>query len=347
MQISDFDYHLPEELIAQEPLRRRDESRMLILDRRTGGYSDSFFQKFPEELSPGSLVVINNTRVFPARLIGKRKGTQGKVEVLLLRPIEGTTWEALVKPGRAARRGAEFVFSDEVLHARVVNLAAEGKRLVEFLCAPEELNAIIDRIGLAPLPPYIRRPDASARQRDAEAYQTIFAKYRGAIAAPTAGLHFTREVLQRLRLWGVEVVELTLHVGYGTFKPVRVEEVEQHEMDAEQYHIPEPTADAVNLARQQGRPIIAVGTTTVRALESAADENGSITPGTAWTTRYIYPGYHFRVIDGLLTNLHLPRSTPLILACAFAGRESVLRAYRHAVDKKYRFYSFGDCMLIK
>jgi S-adenosylmethionine:tRNA ribosyltransferase-isomerase len=345
MHISAFDYHLPSELIAQQPAHRRDQSRMLILDRATGVYTDSLFANLPNQLEPGSVVVLNNTRVFPARLIGHRQGHHGRIEVLLLREIEPGLWEALVKPGRVMREGTELVFGQGALRARVTRRLEEGRRLIQFDGDPDTLNQIIDHIGQAPLPPYIQRTQPV--ESDQERYQTIYAKQRGAIAAPTAGLHFTQDVFKKLGERNIGVIELTHHVGYGTFQPVRVEEIEQHHIEAEQYMIPEETAERINQARRERRPIVAVGTTSVRALESAADAEGFIRPGRAWTELFIYPGYRFRAVDQLLTNFHLPQSTLLMLVCAFAGREPVLRAYQHAVEKRYRFYSYGDCMLIK
>lgn len=320
---------------------------MLVLSKQTGEYYDSVFYKLPDELEPGSVLVINNTRVFPARLLGKRKRHHGKVELLLLRPITRTTWEALAKPGRAARSGTELTFGEGLLEAVIVNKTVEGRVTVEFNCSEDQLNSIIDRIGVTPLPPYIKRPDPSILNQDAETYQTVFAKHRGAVAAPTAGLHFTERVLEDLKRRGVEVVELTLHVGYGTFKPVRVEEIGEHKMDAEQYDIPESTAQAINRARSENRTVVAVGTTVARALESAATQDGLVQPDVNSTDLFIFPGYGFKIGDGLLTNFHLPRSTLLMLVCAFAGKETVLRAYQHAVRESYRFYSYGDCMLIR
>lgn len=346
MEISDFDYELPEELIAQKPITPRDHSRMLVMDRRTGALRDRIFYQLPEELEPGTVLVINNTRVFPARLIGRRAGFPGRIEVLLVRRLSASVWEAMVKPGRRVRAGTELIFGDGSLRARVQDIRADGKRVIAFQCAESDVDVLIDRIGLPPLPPYIKRPDAETLRQDAETYQTIFAKYPGAVAAPTAGLHFTENVFAALAERGVTVVELTLHVGYGTFKPITVARIEQHEMDDEFYCIPETTADTLNRAKQEHRPILAVGTTTVRALESAATEDGRVVAGTGWTRLFIYPGYSFKVVDGLLTNFHLPRSTLLLLVCAFAGRENVLRAYRHAIAARYRFYSYGDCMLI-
>lgn len=347
MHISLFDYHLPPELVAQQPAPRRDQSRMLILHRQTGAWRDSHFSQLPHLLEPGTVLVINNTRVFPARLIGRRQGSQGKVEILLLRSRGDTRWEALVKPGRVLREGTRLVFGDGILTAQITGQLDQGRRLIEFDCEPKALNQFIDQLGSPPLPPYIKRSPTEAKLMDAERYQTIYARHRGAIAAPTAGLHFTDAVLAQLRTRGVEVVELTHHVGYATFQPVRVSEIEQHHLDAEVYDIAEATAITINQARRGGRPVLAVGTTTVRALESAADQAGYIKPGPGQTELFIYPGYRFCVIDALLTNFHLPQSTLLMLICAFAGRERVLSAYQHAIEQRYRFYSYGDCMLIK
>jgi S-adenosylmethionine:tRNA ribosyltransferase-isomerase len=347
MHISLFNYHLPPELIAQQPAPRRDQSRMLILHRQTGTWRDSHFSELPYLLEPGTVLVINNTRVFPARLMGRRQGYQGKVEIFLLRSRGDTRWEALVKPARVLREGTPLVFGDGILTARIAGQLDQGRRLIEFDCEPKALNQLIDQLGSPPLPPYIKRSPAEAKLTDAERYQTIYARQRGAIAAPTAGLHFTDAVLARLRTRGVEIVELTHHVGYATFQPVRVSEIEQHHLDAEEYDIPEATAIKINQARRRGRPVLAVGTTTVRALESATDEAGHVVPGRGQTELFIYPGYHFRVIDALLTNFHLPQSTLLMLVCALAGRERVLKVYQHAIAQRYRFYSYGDCMLIK
>lgn len=347
MHISLFDYQLPPELIAQHPVSRRDQSRMLVLHRQTGAWHDRYFYELPHLLEPGTVLVINNTRVFPARLVGRRQGYQGRVEVLLLRSRGDTLWEALVKPARLLRPGTSLVFGEGLLTARVVGQLDQGRRVIEFACEPTALNRLIDQLGFPPLPPYIKRTPAEARLTDAERYQTIYARQRGAIAAPTAGLHFTEAIFAQLRDRGVEVVELTHHVGYATFQPVRASQVEEHHLDAEEYEIPEATATTINQARQQGRPVLAVGTTTVRALESAADAAGHVIGGRGQTELFIYPGYRFRVIDALLTNFHLPQSTLLMLVCAFAGREQVLRAYHHAIAQRYRFYSYGDCMLIK
>ncbi|MCS6806762.1 MAG: tRNA preQ1(34) S-adenosylmethionine ribosyltransferase-isomerase QueA [Acidobacteriota bacterium] len=347
MDIAAFDFHLPSELIAQEPLPQRDQSRMLILERATGQWRDGHFWQFPTEVEPGTVVVINNTRVFPARLRGRRAGHQGTVEILLLRPTGPAQWEALVRPGRVCRQGVHLEFADGALTACVVGYRTEGRRIIQFDCPADQLDALIDRYGLPPLPPYIRRPAGASSPDDYERYQTIYARHRGAVAAPTAGLHFTEQTFAALAQRGIQVVELTHHVGYATFQPVRVEKVEQHHLDAEEYIISEEAADQINRARRERRTILAVGTTSVRALESAADPSGMVTAGPGRTSLFIYPGYRFRVVDALLTNFHLPRSTLLMLVCAFASHALVMRAYQHAVEHRYRFYSYGDCMLIK
>ncbi|RMG46156.1 MAG: tRNA preQ1(34) S-adenosylmethionine ribosyltransferase-isomerase QueA [Acidobacteria bacterium] len=346
MRIEEFDYHLPPELIAQQPLPQRDQARMLIVHRRTGTFEDGFFYQLPSLLKPGTVVVINNTRVLPARLIGHRRGHRGRVEILLLRPLDETTWDALVKPARVLRAGTEVIVGHGQLTARIVRELAEGRRHVQFACPTDELLHHLERWGLPPLPPYIKRSPTGPWDEDRERYQTIYARHPGAVAAPTAGLHFTERIFQQLRARHIEVVELTHHVGYATFQSLRVTRVEEHTLEPELSVIPEETAERINRARREGRPILAVGTTTVRALESAADSSGMIRPGRRWADAFIYPGYRFRAIDALLTNFHLPRSTLLMLVCAFATRQLVLRAYRHAVDQRYRFYSYGDCMLL-
>jgi S-adenosylmethionine:tRNA ribosyltransferase-isomerase len=347
MNISAFDFNLPQELIAQQPPPMRDQSRILILEKSTGHWLDRRFSEFPGFVEPGTVVVINNTRVFPARLRGRRKGYHGAIEILLLRPIRETQWQALVKPGRVFRRGAQLEFGNGALSAHVVRCEAEGCRVIEFDCPADQLDELIDQHGVPPLPQYIRRPSIAASPGDRERYQTIYARHRGAIAAPTAGLHFTEDIFATLRNRDIDIVELTHHVGYATFQPVRVENVEQHRIGSEDYVISEEAADRINRARRDERPVLAVGTTSVRALESASDASGMIQPGHGQTTLFIYPGYRFRVVDAVLTNFHLPRSTLLMLVCAFAGREQVMRAYHHAVEQRYRFYSYGDCMLIK
>jgi S-adenosylmethionine:tRNA ribosyltransferase-isomerase len=350
MFVSEFDYDLPEKLIAQEPSAQRDRSRLLVVERASGTLIDSVFDQLPGFLAAGDMVVLNNTRVFPARLIGRRLRTTvrgeliagGRVEIFLIRQIEPLVWEALVRPGKSMLKGARVEFARGKLTAEVIEWRELGRRLVRFEAAGG-FDEIIDRIGRTPLPPYIKRDDED--RLDAERYQTVYARERGAVAAPTAGLHFTPELFDRLRALGVEIVEITLHVGYGTFQPVRVERVEDHQIEPESYTISEAAADRLNGALKKRRRIIAVGTTTTRALESAYNQ-GAISPGTRATNLFIYPGFEFRVVGGLVTNFHLPRSSLLMLVAALAGRDLILDAYQHAVDREYRFYSYGDAMLI-
>ncbi|HEV8484309.1 MAG TPA: tRNA preQ1(34) S-adenosylmethionine ribosyltransferase-isomerase QueA [Blastocatellia bacterium] len=376
MLVSDFDFALPESLIAQEPAARRDLSRLLVVDRAAGTFGDSTFAQLPDRLSPGDVLVLNNTRVFPARLIGRRLRTTlrgetvlgGRVEIFLVRQLEPLVWEALVHPGKALLPGVRVEISRGKLTAEVVEWRELGRRVVRFEAA-EDFDQLVDRIGRTPLPRYIKRSEED--RLDAERYQTVFASRRGAVAAPTAGLHFTEELLDRTRERGVVVVEITLHVGYGTFQPVRVERVEDHLVSAETYLISDEAAEQINRALIERRRVVAVGTTSTRALESAALQNEGvveghgineetaafarqlsqppsplISPGTATTDLFIYPGFSFRVVGGLVTNFHLPRSSLLMLVSAFAGRELILEAYRHAVRNEYRFYSYGDAMLI-
>lgn len=344
MHISEFDYQLPEELIAQQPLDRRDASRMLIVDRARQTWIESTFTSFPELVRAGDLIVINNTRVFPARLLGQRDPSGGRVEVLLLREIEPSIWEALVRPAHRLTEGARLRFGDSSLRAEVVACAASGVRQLKF-AGNKPLDLLIDEVGQTPLPPYIKR-SAGSSETDKARYQTVFAREKGAIAAPTAGLHFTPETIAALRDRGAQTVEITLHVGYGTFEPVRGEEIEEHEVAAEFFNITESAANAINEARAAGGRVIAIGTTTTRALETAATAEGIIKPGNGATELTIKPGYRFRAADALLTNFHLPRSSLLILVSAFAGRELVLNAYRDAVRAGFRFYSYGDCMFV-
>ncbi len=343
MRISDFDYDLPAELIAQQPLANRDAARMLIVDRATESWRDSEFKALPELLLLGDLLVVNNTRVFPARLHGKRKISGGAVELLLLREIEPDVWEALTRPARRLQSGAEIEFAGGAMLARVIAEVPNGVRLIKFE-SNEPVAGVIDRIGETPLPPYIKRTRAEARA-DRDRYQTIYAKDRGAIAAPTAGLHFTSEVFEQIRGRGIELAEITLHVGYGTFEPVRVADTAEHRVAAEWFSISEDAARKINEARARGGRVIAVGTTTTRALESATS-NQLVAAQSAFASLTIVPGYQFKTVDALLTNFHLPQSSLLMLVCAFAGREFMLAAYRHAVTERYRFYSYGDCMLI-
>jgi S-adenosylmethionine:tRNA ribosyltransferase-isomerase len=342
--ISDFDYDLPEALIAQQPLEQRDASRMLVLNRANRTFADSSFRSLPDYLRPNDVVVLNNTRVFPARLIGERVPTGGAVELLLLREIEANVWEALARPARRLRMGAHLSFGGARLMAEVIEESEHGRRVIRFEAA-EDLNKLIDELGRTPLPPYIKR-DAGEFAGDREQYQTIYASQRGAIAAPTAGLHFTPRTLLSLENSGVQIVEVTLHVGYGTFEPVSVQEIEKHRVAPEYFSVSTEAADKINQARSNGGRVICVGTTTARALESAISNEAAVVAGSGTAGLTIVPGYRFRAVDVLLTNFHLPKSSLLLLVSAFAGREFVLEAYHHAVDERYRFYSFGDSMLV-
>jgi len=343
VHISAFDYELPEDLIAQEPLAERDASRMLVLDRQTQTWTDSRFSDFTRYLRPTDVVVINNTRVIPARLIGKRKPSGGRVEFLLVRELTPQIWEVLVRPGNRLRQGAYATFGNGRLMAEILDEPGKEVRRVRFHC-DGLFESLLDEIGSTPLPPYIRRT-SGASAADRERYQTIFSRNAGAVAAPTAGLHFTPQMLSAVRE-RARLVEITLHVGYGTFEPVRVDDIEQHSVSAERFQIAEEAAQVINEAKKQGARIVVIGTTTMRALESAAAEPGELIPGTGNAHLTIKPGYRFRLADALLTNFHLPRSSLLLLVCALAGRDWVLDAYRHAVRARYRFYSYGDCMLI-
>ena len=348
MPLSDFDYELPEELIAQQPLEQRDASRMLLLDRARETYQDSKFDCLPDYVRPGDVVVVNNTRVFPARLFGRREPTGGRVEVLLVREVEPAVWEALMRPAQRLKVGARLRFGASGLRAELLECSARGIRRLKFEtdgaeCRP--LEALLIEQGQTPLPHYIRRPEGESVE-DSERYQTVFARERGAIAAPTAGLHFTPAVISALQARQARVAEITLHVGYGTFEPVRVEDIQQHRVAPEFFQIGEQAAAVINESRAQGGRVIAIGTTTTRALESAVSAQGLIAAGAGESELTITPGYKFRVIDALLTNFHLPRSSLLLLVSAFAGRKFVLEAYRHAVAARYRFYSYGDCMFV-
>jgi S-adenosylmethionine:tRNA ribosyltransferase-isomerase len=346
--ISEFDYDLPEELIAQQPLAERDAARMLVLDRARGTWHDEIFSALPAELNADDVLVVNNTRVFPARLVGERAGTGGRVELFLIAETEPRVWTALARPARRLQAGARASFGGGRLQAEVLTTHADGRRTVRFECV-EDFHALLEECGRTPLPPYIKRDAAQANDAqaaDRERYQTVYARTRGAIAAPTAGLHFTPRVLAALRARGVTVVELTLHVGYGTFAPVRVEDLSAHEVEPEHYEIDEEAAATLNEAKARGRRIVAVGTTTVRALEAACDAEGFVRAGARAARLTITPGYRFKSVGALVTNFHLPRSSLLVLVSAFAGRELVLAAYHHAVAARYRFYSYGDCMLI-
>jgi S-adenosylmethionine:tRNA ribosyltransferase-isomerase len=357
MDIREFDFELPPELIAQEPLPERDSSRMLVVNRIDGTWRDSSFAEFPIYFNKGDIIVLNNTRVFPARLIGHRilkdksgERRGGQVEILLLRPIEeewgDAEWEVLAKPGRAARASEEIDFGYGRLRGVITAVHEEGRRKIQFRC-DGDLDRILDEIGNTPLPPYIKRRRSEDDRLDEPRYQTIYARERGAIAAPTAGLHFTPRIFEELRARNVQIIEITHHVGYATFQPIRTQQIEEHHIASERYEISDEAALAINAAKKEGHRIIAVGTTTVRALESAADPDGFIRAERRHTELFIYPGYKFRVINALLTNFHLPQSSLLMLVSAFMGREMTLSAYRHAVEAQYRFYSYGDCMLIK
>jgi S-adenosylmethionine:tRNA ribosyltransferase-isomerase len=345
MLISDFDYELPEELIAQHPLERRDASRMLVIERQERKFYDSRFAKLPESLRAGDLLAVNNTRVFPARLHGVREPTGGHVELFLIREHELNVWEALARPARRLQAGARVSFGDSRLSAEIIEALDEGRRLVRFY-ADEPLSTLLEEIGETPLPPYIKRDEQTKVAEDRERYQTVYARESGAIAAPTAGLHFTPQVMEELRARGVRVAEITLHVGYGTFEPVRVEDLSEHRVAAERFEITSEAAEAINETRAGGGRVVAVGTTTTRALESSADDAGRIKPGARVAELTITPGYSFRAVDALVTNFHLPRSSLLVLVSTFAGHALMRAAYHHAVQSRYRFYSYGDCMLI-
>jgi S-adenosylmethionine:tRNA ribosyltransferase-isomerase len=360
VRVSEFDYHLPQELIAQEPLADRAASRMLHLERASGRHKDLLFRDVSRLMRDGDLMVFNDTRVIPARLFGKRTGARtqplspnnpaakqyltGKVEVLLTRQLAPNEWQALVRPGRKIGVGECITFGDSELHAEVIARGEFGERTVRFDVGDrEELFTKLEQLGHVPLPPYIDREDRAA---DRGRYQTVFARERGSVAAPTAGLHFTPEILEEVRNRGVEMANVTLEVGLGTFAPLRHESVEENRLHLERYSIPAETAEKILQTKEQGRRVVAVGTTTVRTLEFSAQKNGRVTAESDDADIFIYPGFKFRVIDALLTNFHLPQSSLLMLVCAFAGKENVMRAYEHAVSERYRFFSYGDCMLI-
>ena len=341
MNVKDYDYDLPEELIAQDPLEDRSSSRLMVLDRQTGDVEHRHFTDILEYLHPGDCLVINNTKVIPARLFGVKEDTQAKIEVLLLKRKENDIWETLVKPGKKAKPGTKLVFGDGLLTAEVVDVVEEGNRLIQFHY-DGIFEEILDQLGQMPLPPYITH-----QLKDKNRYQTVYAKYDGSAAAPTAGLHFTKELLQKVKDMGVDIAEVTLHVGLGTFRPVKVENVLDHHMHSEFYMVSQEAADKINRAKESGHRVIAVGTTSTRTLEAAADENGRLHETSGWTEIFIYPGYQFKVIDALITNFHLPQSTLVMLVSALAGREYVLHAYEIAVKERYRFFSFGDAMFIR
>jgi S-adenosylmethionine:tRNA ribosyltransferase-isomerase len=340
--LSDFDYDLPAELIAQKPLEERDASRMLVLDRGAQTWADSSFKDFTQHLRPNDVVVVNNSRVIPARLIGRRAETGGQVEIFLVRELEARLWEALVRPGGRLKRGARAIFGEGELVAELLDDPGPELRLLRFH-SERPFEEVLAEIGSTPLPPYIKRP-TGVSATDRERYQTVYSKYRGAIAAPTAGLHFSPEILAEVHRVAT-LVEITLHVGYGTFEPVRVDEVAEHSVSAERFEVSSSAAQTINEARLEGGRVFVIGTTTMRALESSA-AGGVVLAGGGLATLTIRPGYRFQVANALLTNFHLPRSSLLILVSSFAGRDFILSAYRHAVAERYRFYSYGDCMLI-
>ncbi len=341
MKTADFDYDLPQELIAQDPLEQRDSSRLLILDKETGERTHKIFHDIIDYLHEGDCLVINNTKVIPARLIGEREGTGGKVEVLLLKRRSDNVWETLVKPGKKARPGMRLSFGGGLLHAEVQEVVDEGNRLIRFEYEGI-FEEILDQLGQMPLPPYITH-----QLKDKNRYQTVYAKYEGSAAAPTAGLHFTEELLDQIQEKGVKIARVTLHVGLGTFRPVKVEDVTEHHMHTEFYHVSEKAADIINETKKQGGRVICVGTTSCRTIESAADDQGIVHATEGDTDIFIYPGYQFKVLDCLITNFHLPESTLLMLVSALAGKENIMAAYREAVEMRYRFFSFGDAMFIK
>ncbi len=339
MKVSDFNYELPEELIAQHPYDKRDEARLMVLDRKNKTIEDKVFKDVIDYLQPGDCLVINNTKVIPARLYGK-KDTGAKIEFLLLKRIEGDYWEVMVRPGNKLKPGTKAEFGNGLLKAEILEVLDGGNRKVKFEYKGI-FNEILDQIGLMPLPPYIKE---SLKEKDK--YQTVYAKYDGSAAAPTAGLHFTEELLEKIKQKGIEIANVTLHVGIGTFRPVKVENIEDHNMHSEHYYIKKEDADKINKAKKEGHRVIAVGTTSCRVLESVADENGFVKETEGDTNIFIYPGYKFKCLDSLITNFHLPESTLIMLVSSLAGRDFIMQAYHQAVEKKYKFFSFGDAMII-
>jgi S-adenosylmethionine:tRNA ribosyltransferase-isomerase len=340
LKVSDFDYELPEELIAQTPLEKRDESRLLVYHRISKQAEHKVFKDIVEYLNPGDCLVINDTKVLPARLLGEREDTGGKMEFVLLHRESDDTWRVLVKPGKRAHIGARFTFGNGLLKAEVLSATEEGGRIVRFFFEGV-FEEVLDQVGIMPLPPYIHE-----ELKDKNRYQTVYAKYEGSAAAPTAGLHFTPELLKQLEAKGVSIARVTLHVGIGTFRPVKVENILEHTMHKEVYEITDRAVQQINDAKASGKRVIAVGTTSLRTLETVADDNGIVHSGSGETGIFIYPGYRFKVIDALITNFHLPKSTLLMLVSALAGREEILGVYREAISQRYRFFSFGDAMFI-
>ena len=340
MKLKEFNYYLPEELIAQTPIKKRDESRLLIVDRNNQSFEDKIFKDIIDYLNPGDCIVRNITKVIPARLYGK-KDTGANVEFVLLKNIEGDTWEAMIRPGNKLKEGSKVIFGDGILNAQILDRTDDGTRIVKF-SYDGIFNEILDNIGLMPLPPYIHE-----NLKEKDRYQTVYAKYDGSAAAPTAGLHFTSDLLNRLKDKGITIADVTLHVGIGTFRPVKEENIEDHKMHFEHYIIRKEDAEKINNAKLSGNRIIAIGTTSCRTLETVSNNKGLIKEGEGDTGIYIYPGYKFKCVDALITNFHLPKSTLLMLVSAFAGKELIMQAYKYAVEEKYRFFSFGDAMFIK
>ncbi|WP_394920098.1 tRNA preQ1(34) S-adenosylmethionine ribosyltransferase-isomerase QueA [uncultured Robinsoniella sp.] len=341
MKTSDFYFDLPQELIAQDPLEDRSSSRLLVLDRKTGEIRHEIFKNIVQYLNPGDCLVVNDTKVIPARLFGNKVGTDAKIEVLLLKRKENNIWETLVKPGKKAKPGTKISFGEGLLMGEVIDVVEEGNRLIQF-SYEGVFEEILDQLGQMPLPPYITH-----QLKDKNRYQTVYAKNDGSAAAPTAGLHFTPELLEEIQKKGIQIAHVTLHVGLGTFRPVKVEDVTEHHMHSEFYVVEEDQAHIINETKKNGGKVISVGTTSCRTLESATDENGVLKAGSGWTEIFIYPGYQFKMIDHLITNFHLPESTLLMLVSALAGKENIMNAYETAVKERYRFFSFGDAMFIE
>lgn len=341
MEVKDFYFDLPEEYIAQHPIENRDHSRLMVLDKKTGEIQHKIFKDILQYLNEGDCLVLNDTKVIPARLIGHKEETMGKMEFLLLKRTDKNTWETLVKPGKRAKIGSKFVFGNGELKAEVKGIGEEGSRIVEFQYEGI-FEEVLDRLGEMPLPPYI-----TEKLEEKDRYQTVYSRELGSAAAPTAGLHFTQELLEEIEAKGVNIAFVTLHVGLGTFRPVKVDTIEDHHMHSEFYMMSKETADIINSTKENGKNVIAVGTTSCRTIESIADEEGKVRECSGWTDIFIYPGYKFRVLDKIITNFHLPESTLIMLVSALAGRDNVMNAYRIAVEEKYRFFSFGDAMFIK